>query len=95
MQANVSISIQIEVSQPMLSNVRAESAGLSLCSHLATDLLALHPVLEQSTVLIRLVHLHVEVRSEELLAPALLCHKEPARRIQRALVLGVLERAPL
>ena len=28
---------------------------------------------------IRLVHLDVEVRSEELLAPALLCHKEPAR----------------
>ena len=28
---------------------------------------------------LRLVHLHVEVRSEELLAPALLCHKEPAR----------------
>ena len=27
----------------------------------------------------RLVHLDVEVRSEELLAPALLCHKEPAR----------------
>ena len=26
----------------------------------------------------RLVHLDVEVSSEELLAPALLCHKEPA-----------------
>ena len=29
----------------------------------------------------RLVHLDVEVRSEELLAPALLCHKEPARAL--------------
>ena len=28
---------------------------------------------------IRVVHLDVEVRSEELLAPALLCNKEPAR----------------
>ena len=27
----------------------------------------------------RVLHLDVEVRSEELLAPALLCHKEPAR----------------
>ena len=27
----------------------------------------------------RLVHLDFEVRSEELLAPALLCHKEPVR----------------
>ena len=27
----------------------------------------------------RRVHLDVEVRSQELLAPALLCHKEPAR----------------
>ena len=27
----------------------------------------------------RMVHLHVEEWSEELLAPALLCHKEPAR----------------
>ena len=27
----------------------------------------------------RVVHLDVEVRSDELLAPALLCHKEPAR----------------
>ena len=39
----------------------------------------------------RLVHLHVEDTSEELLAPALLCHKEPARRIQSPL-LGALER---
>ena len=27
----------------------------------------------------RVLHLDVEVRSEELLTPALLCHKEPAR----------------
>ena len=34
----------------------------------------------------RLVHLDVEDRSEELLAPALLCHKEPARHIQSPLL---------
>ena len=34
----------------------------------------------------RLVHLDVEDTSEELLAPALLCHKEPARRIQSPLL---------
>ena len=39
----------------------------------------------------RVVHLDVEDTSEELLAPALLCHKEPARRIQSPL-LGALER---
>ena len=33
----------------------------------------------QSPFYIRLVHLDVEVRPEEWLAPALLCHKEPAR----------------
>ena len=31
------------------------------------------------SVVIRLVHLDVEDTSEELLSPALLCHKEPAR----------------
>ena len=35
--------------------------------------------LTATVTVIRLVHLDVEVRSEELLAPALLCHKEPAR----------------
>ena len=39
----------------------------------------------------RLVHLDVEDQVDELLAPALLCHKEPARRIQSPL-LGALER---
>ena len=34
---------------------------------------------KQCHLYIRLVHLDVEVRTEELLAPALLCHKEPAR----------------
>ena len=48
------------------------------------------PVTER-TLLVRVLHLDVEERSEELLAPALLCHKEPARRIQSHL-LGALER---
>ena len=39
----------------------------------------------------KVLHLDVEERFEELLAPALLCHKEPARRIQSPL-LGALER---
>ena len=39
----------------------------------------------------RLVHLDIEDTSEVLLAPALLCHKGPARRIQSPL-LGALER---
>ena len=39
----------------------------------------------------RLVHLDVEDQVEEMLEPALLCHKEPARRIQSPL-LGALER---
>ena len=41
---------------------------------------------------IRVVHLDVEVSSEELLAPAILCHKEPARRIQSPLLGLALER---
>ena len=39
----------------------------------------------------RLVHLDVEVRSEELLAPVLLCHKEPAR--ERNTPIGIRELA--
>ena len=34
---------------------------------------------ESANINIRLVHLDVEDTSEELLAPAILCHKEPAR----------------
>ena len=34
----------------------------------------------------RLVHSKSEIRSEELLTPALLCHKEPLRSILRLLL---------
>ena len=43
----------------------------------------------------RVVHLDVEDRSEELLAPALLCHKEPARRIQSPLLGASARKIPL
>ena len=38
---------------------------------------------------------HLEDRSEELLAPALLCHKEPARRIQSPLLRALERKIPL
>ena len=46
--------------------------------------------LTRRSLRIRLVHLDVEDSSEELLAPALLCHKEPARRIQSPLLFCLL-----
>ena len=42
----------------------------------------------------RLVHLDVEDTSEEFLAPALLCHKEPGPRIQSPIALGGILLAP-
>ena len=69
---------------------RAESLQASSVNTFDLDSTLWGP-LSPNTILLRVLHLDFEERSEELLAPALLCHKEPARRIQ-SLLLGALER---
>ena len=65
------------------NSVHPEEKEESLSQRLLPQFLAkLHPDISEELPVGpgegRLVHLDVEVRSEELLAPALLCHKEPA-----------------